>query len=266
MFFSQILLWGAMGLFLGVAHHFVMGFLSLGGGPTLAERLLEALMLAAWPLAVGAETGSMAQEGGHPHLGNIFEVKHLFSTAFSMVCLAFIALGGAMAVVQVFSWFFPDVIQPMSRSLMNPSSVAAGWSLLPLLFSGGTCLGLPYSFGPFVSVHEGKGFIEALERSRFLSRGLRTGLFFLQGFLFIVLCGGLFLLARIPHVPSLTNHVLEALVVAGVACLSGTMWNHAYRQAVTLDEKHVSPAPVRGGRIFIPDQEFSNGDPFQGSP
>ena len=266
MFFSQFLLWGTMGLFLGVVHHFVMGFLSLGGGPTLAERLFEALMLAAWPLAVAAETGSMAQEGAHPHLGHIFAVNHLFPTALSMACLAFISLGGAMAVVQVFSWFFPDVVQPMSRSLMSPSSVSAGWSLMPLLFLGGTCLGLPYSFGPFVSLHEGKGFIVALEQSRFLSRGLRTGLFFLQGFLFIVLCGGLFLLARIPHVPSLANHVLESLVVAGVACLSGTVWNHAYRQAVTLDEKHVSAAPVRGGRIIIPDHDFSNGDPFQGSP
>lgn len=243
-----------------------MGFLSLGGGPTLAERLLEALLLSAWPLAVAAETGSLAQDGGHPHLGHIFKVGHLFSTTFSMVCLALISLGGAMLVVQIFSWFFPGLVQPLGRTLMGPASVSAGWSLLPLLLLGGVCLGLPYSFGPFVSLHEGKGFLEALERSRFLSRGLKYGLFFLQGFLFVVLSGGLFFFSMIPNAPTLGNHVLESLAMAGVACLSGTVWNHVYRQAVTLDEGYAITRSIRGGRIYIPDQEYANGDPFEGSP
>lgn len=94
----------------------------------------------------------------------------------------------------------------------------------PLAFAsvGGACLGLPYSFGPFVALHEGKGFPEALERSRFLSRGLKTGLFFLQGFLFVVLSGGLFVLSKISNAPTLGNRVLESVAIAGVACLAGT--------------------------------------------
>ncbi len=266
MFFSQVFLWGTAGLFLGVVHHLLLEFLSMGGGPTLAERLLEALVLSAWPLAVAAETGALAQDGGHPHLGHIFKVGHLFSTALNMFCLALISLGGAMLVVELFTWFFPGLVQPMGRSLMGSASVSAGWSLLPLLLLGGACLGLPYSFGPFVALHEGKGFPEALERSRFLSRGLKTGLFFLQGFLFVVLSGGLFVLSKISNAPTLGNRVLESVAIAGVACLAGTVWNHAYRQAVTLDEEHVAPTSVRGGRIHILDQDDLQGDPFKGSP
>jgi hypothetical protein len=51
-----------------------------------------------------------------------------------------------------------------------------------------------------------------------------------------------------------------------VACLSGTVWNHVYRQAVTLDEGYVITRSIRGDRIHIPDQAYSGGDPFKGSP
>ncbi len=60
--------------------------------------------------------------------------------------------------------------------------------------------------------------------------------------------------------------MLESLAIAGVACLLGTVWNHVYRQAVALDEDYAITRSVRAGRIHIPDQGYSMGDPFQGSP
>jgi hypothetical protein len=258
----------AGGLLLGVVHHFLLMFLSVNGASvTLSERLLEALFLSAWPLGFAAVAVAEEEEGGNPSFGDFFKVSHLFSLTFSMVCLSLISLGGAMLLVQIFAWFFPGVVAPLSQTLTEPVSVSSGWTLLPLLILGGMLLGIPYSFGPFVALHEGKGFLAALEKSRFLTRGIRIGIFFLLGFLFVLLCGAFFVFNKIPNMQTFTSHVLESLVIAGTASLGGAVWNHAYRQAVKIDEEPPLRSSVRGGRIHIPDQPiFIIKDPTERSP
>lgn len=252
---------------MGVVHHFLLLFLGINGGTvTLAERLLEALFLSAWPLGFAAESAALEQDGENPGLAHFFKVRNLFSLTFSMVCLCFISLGGAMIVVQLGVWFFPGGVEPLNRTLLEPASASAGWSLLPLLSLGGILLGLPYSFGPMVTLHEEKGFLAALERSRLLTRDLRISMFFLQGFLFVILCGGFFVFNAIPNAPTFTNHVLESVAIAGVASLVGTVYTHAYRQAVALDAEPALSSVARGGRIHIADSPFSMEDISRGSP
>lgn len=267
-FFSRVFFWAAGGLLLGVVHHFLLMFLAIEGAPiSLSERLLEALILSAWPLGFAAIIATEEQEGGTPRFEGLLKVPHLFSLALSMLCLSLLSLGGAMLFVQVFAWFFPGTVAPLGQILLEPVSVSSGWSLLPLLILGGMLLGIPYAFGPLVAVHEGKGFLAALEKSRFLTRGLRIGIFFLQGFLFVLLCGAFFVCNRISNAPTFTSHVLESLVIAGTATLGGAVWNHAYRQAVNIDEAPRALTPVRGGRIHIPDQPMIPiHDPTERSP
>lgn len=267
-FFSRFFLWVAGGVFLGVVHHFLLMFLSINGTPvTLSERLLEALFLSSWPLGFAAVAVAKEEEGGNPSFGELFKVPHLFSLTFSMVCLSLLSLGGAMIPVQVFAWFFPGIVAPLSQTLTEPVSVSSGWTLLPLLVLGGMLLGIPYSFGPFVALHEGKGFLGALEKSRFLTRGIRIGIFFLLGFLFVLLCGAFFVCNKIPNTPTFAHHVFESLVIAGTAGLGGAVWSHAYRQAVKIDEEPSLLSPVRGRRIHIPDQPvFIIQDPTERSP
>ena len=267
LFFSHALLWMAAGVLMGVVHHFLLLFLRLNGGSvTLAERLLEALFLSAWPLGFSAESAALEQDGGNPSLANFFKVRKLFSLTFSMICLSFISLGGAMVLVQIGAWLFPGGVEPLNRSLLEPASASAGWSLLPLLSLGGMLAGLPYSFGPMAALHEEKGFLAALERSRWLTRDVRFSMFFLQGFLFVILCGGYFVFNAIPNAQTFTNHVLESVVIAGAASLVGTVYTHAYRQAVALDTEPVLSSVGLGGRIHIPDASFSMEDISRGSP
>lgn len=252
---------------MGVVHHFLLLFLGMNGARlTVAERLLEAIFLSSWPFCFSSEVAAKEQDGGNAGLAQLFSVSSLFSVTFSLVCLCFIAMGGALAFVQLSAWIFPGVVEPLSRTLMGPVSVSTGWSLLPLLAMGAMTFGLPYSFGPFVALHERKGFIEAFERSRFLTRDLRISIFLLHGFLFITLCVGFLMSNRIPNAPTLTNRVLESLVIVGTAGLASAVWDHAYRQALRLDVVPVGPAPVRGGRIHIPDSSLFMGETPPGSP
>lgn len=219
----------------------------------MAERLLEAVLLCAWPFGFSAHAANQEQDGGNPGLASLFTLPHLFSVTFGLVCLTLLVLGGALAVVQVFAWWLPGAVDPVGTTLTSPASVSAGWGLLPLLALGGMTFGLPYSFGPFVVVNEGEGFLSAFERSRFLSRDLRLNLFVLQGFLFVVLCVAYFVFNAIPNAPTFTNHVLEALVITGTAGLTSVVWNHAYRQALDLEKEPTGPVLVRPGRIHISD-------------
>ncbi|MBP9127522.1 MAG: hypothetical protein KBG07_01980 [Elusimicrobia bacterium] len=256
--FSHIFLWIAAGLLVGVFHHVLMSFLSLGGGPVrLGERLLEALLLSAWPFGFSAHVANQEHDGGNPGLSSLFTVPHLFSITFGLVCLALLALGGALAVVQVFAWWLPGAVAPLGATLTSPASVSAGWGLLPLLALGGMTFGLPYSFGPFVVVHEGEGFLSAFERSRFLTRDLRINLFFLQGFLFVVLCGAFSVFSAIPNRPTFTNHVLESVVITATSGLVSLVWNHAFRQALDLEKEPQGPTLTRPGRIHISDSSVS---------
>lgn len=259
-FVSHIFLWISAGLLVGVFHHLLMSFLCLGGGPvSLGERLLEALLLCAWPFGFSAHVANQELDGGNPGLSSLLTVPHLFSVTFGLVCLALIALGGALAAVQVFAWWLPGAVDPLGKTLTSPSSVSAGWGLLPLLGLGAMTFGLPYSFGPFVVVKEGEGFLSGFERSRFLTRDLRINLFFLQGFMFVVLCAGYVVFNAIPHQFTLTTHVLESLVITGTAGLVSLVWNHAYRQALDLEKEPGGPVLVRPGRIHIADSSVPLG-------
>jgi hypothetical protein len=103
-FVSHIFLWISAGLLVGVFHHLLMLFLCLGGGTvSLGERLLEALLLCAWPFGFSAHAANQELDGGNPGLSALLTVPHLFSVTFGLVCLALIALGGALAAVQVFA-------------------------------------------------------------------------------------------------------------------------------------------------------------------
>ncbi|MBK8871284.1 MAG: hypothetical protein IPN19_09630 [Elusimicrobia bacterium] len=111
--------------------------------------------------------------------------------------------------------------------------------------------GLPYSFGPFVVVHEGEGFLSAFERSRFLTRDLRINLFFLQGFLFVVLCGAFSVFSAIPNRPTFTNHVLESVVITATSGLVGLVWNHAFRQALDLEGTSGTDSDATGADSYF---------------
>lgn len=258
-FFTHFFLWGTVGILMGVAHHFMMGFLAPNGSPTLSERLIEGVFLFLWPFVVSACAASHAQDGGKPSLGDLLRLRHALSVTFSVLCLVALAWGGAYVLVQGLVHLFPDWVTPLGQMMMEPFSVSSGWFLLTMMALGGAVVGIPYSFGPFVTLHEEEGFIKSFDRSKYLSREIRISLFFLLVFCFMVACGGYFLFSKLSGGSSLLHHMGESLVVAAVAGLLGSVLNHAYRQAFALDEDPTVRRASRETRIRvrIQDDELS---------
>ncbi len=221
----------------GALHHLLLIFLAPDGGSlTLAERLVEAILITLWALSIALGSATRTQDGEKPSLSQVLKFHHMFSLAFSVFSLLLVSLGGALVLQQILVWVFPGEAKSLPSLLMGPVSASAGLALYPLMMLGGGILGLAYAFAPFVAFHEGKEFLEAMERSRHLSRELKLEMFFLYGFLFIEVTLGFFTVTLLPKEPTLLNRVLESLVLCGAVSLAGAVWNHAYRQAVALDE------------------------------
>ncbi|MBL0059492.1 MAG: hypothetical protein IPP35_10385 [Elusimicrobia bacterium] len=233
----NVLVWSGAGILVGALHHFLLRFLvSDGGSFTLAERLVEAILITMWPLSIAVGSASLTQDGERPSLPQVLKFHHMFSLAFSVFSLLFVSLGGALVLQQILVWIFPGEVKSLPALLMGPVSTSAGMALYSLMMLGGGILGLAYAFAPFVAFHEGKEFLEAMERSRHLSRELKLEMFFLYGFLFIEVTLGFFTVAFLPKEPTLLNRVVESLVLCWTVGLGGAVWNHAYRQAIALDE------------------------------
>jgi hypothetical protein len=261
-FFSHYFLWGTIGLLMGVVHHYLMGFLAPNGSPTLSERLVEGVFLFLWPFVVSAHAASQAQDGGKPSLGDLLSLRHFFSVTFSIISLVAISWGGAYLLVEGFVHFFPEGVKPLSQTMTEPFSVSSGWILLALMALGGAAVAIPYSFGPFVALHEGEGFIKPFERSKYLSREIRIGLFFLHGFNFLIVCGGYLLFSKLSKGSTLFHHVGESIVIAALAGLVGPILNHAYRQAFALDEDPTIRRAPRETRVRVRIQDDDLSDQF----
>jgi hypothetical protein len=223
------------GVFLGGVHAALLKFFG-GGGMTLLIRMVEALLIALWPLSLSARLAEKLEEGKSPSVFDLLPFKNIFSLLVVTFALFALALGGALLYNQIAVWIWPDYFFPLWRHLWAPPSLVGAASVYPMLFLGALTLARGFFFAPFVAIHEGGGPFEVLGYSLYASRELKWAMFFLLGYGFITVTGALILLVLIPNDSSYSSDMLEASVIGATALVNGFVWNSAYGQAMALEK------------------------------
>ncbi|MBL0059491.1 MAG: hypothetical protein IPP35_10380 [Elusimicrobia bacterium] len=251
---ARMAVWLACGIALGPVHHVLLNALGEKGYVSLFVRILEALLLSALPLQVASRAATEYQEEKDGGFWGLVRPGNLVVLALCIYTLFFLALVGALSinglVEAAFWYFFNNDVNLLWRDLLAPIKVLPSMTAYPLLIFGGMLFGARYSFIPFVAIHEGGGFFNAVKRGRELAQELVFAMIFLHGALFITVSLSFLVAAVLSNEATLLNRTAESCLITLAVSFTACVWNHAYRQALFFDKKQRRLGPT-GKTLFV---------------